>query len=91
MISFSLTAQQFHKVKEWEQEQNRIMIEKQKKNPPDAPRALLEACWETGNPYYGATGGEITYSFTPTSIGVITEVKYAMTGKTLDITDYESW
>lgn len=37
-----------------------------------------------------AIGGAWTYSFTPTSIGVITEIACCCGGK-LDFTDYETW
>lgn len=36
----------------------------------------------------GAIGGRYTYSFTPTSVGTIVEVKDAITKDFLDITDY---
>lgn len=38
----------------------------------------------------GAIGGRLTYLFTPTSLGLITKVRCAC-GKTVDLTDYESW
>lgn len=41
-------------------------------------------------PYFGAIGGEVTYEFTPTSLGIITKVRHA-NGKVLDLTEYESW
>ncbi len=41
-------------------------------------------------PYYGAIGGSLTYMFTPTSIGVIIQVKHA-SGEELDVSDYDSW
>ena len=36
----------------------------------------------------GAVGGRLTYEFTPTSLGVIAQVKCAC-GKHVDVTDYE--
>jgi hypothetical protein len=41
-------------------------------------------------PYSGAIGGELTYSFTPTSLGTIIKVKHS-SGAELDLTFYESW
>ena len=44
-------------------------------------------------PFYkntGAIGGRLTYCFTPTSLGVIVEVKCAC-GKKIGITEYEDW
>lgn len=43
------------------------------------------------SPYYGGSGGSLTYSFTPTSLGLIVKVTNNMTGQTIDLTDYESW
>lgn len=45
---------------------------------------------EHGYPYFGTIGGNLTYMFTPTSLGVIEKVKHA-SGEILDITDYSSW
>lgn len=40
---------------------------------------------------YGAIGGAYTYSFTPTSIGVITKVTNGSSNAVLDLSDYDSW
>jgi hypothetical protein len=39
----------------------------------------------------GAIGGRYTYSFTPTSIGIVSKVKDEVTGDVLDLTDYDMW
>lgn len=39
--------------------------------------------------YHGAIGGALTFSFTPTSLGVIEKVKYR--DKVLDLTEYDLW
>lgn len=42
--------------------------------------------------YAGAIGGRFTYSFTPTSIGLIVEVADGMGDKAkIDLSDYDSW
>lgn len=38
----------------------------------------------------GAVGGRITFSFTPTQLGVVEKVSCAC-GAEIDVTDYESW
>jgi len=45
---------------------------------------------DLGSPYYGAIGGSMTWSFTPTGIGVVVKVKHA-SGAELDLTDYDEW
>jgi len=40
---------------------------------------------------YGSIGGRLSYTFTPTSLGVITVIKDAMSGEEINITDFESW
>lgn len=42
-------------------------------------------------PYAGAIGGDITYIFTPNSLGYVTEVEEHFSKKRLNITDYSSW
>jgi len=38
----------------------------------------------------GTIGGRITYTFTPTSLGMIVKVKCAC-GENTDLTNYEDW
>jgi hypothetical protein len=40
--------------------------------------------------YAGAIGGKITFQFTPTSLGLVTQVVCGC-GKKLNLTDYEGW
>ena len=44
-----------------------------------------------GYPYSGTIGGTLTYSFTPTSLGVTIIVTDAHTGASINLTDYENW
>jgi len=39
----------------------------------------------------GAVGGRFTYSFTPTSLGVVKKVTCACSEGECDLSDYESW
>ena len=45
----------------------------------------------TADPYYGATGGGLTYSFIPTSLGTICVVKEMITGKELNVCEATDW
>lgn len=42
-------------------------------------------------PYYGAVGGGLTYSFIPTGLGTIIIVKESITGKELNVSDALDW
>lgn len=41
--------------------------------------------------YCGAIGGELTYLFTPTSIGMAIKVHHSGTNQNLDVSHYEDW
>lgn len=89
--TFSLDRDQELRLETWVSEQNARAVQAQKDNPPNVALALLESCWEEGYPYGGAIGGDLTYSFTPTSLGVVVHVTNSHTDETIDLTDYESW
>ena len=42
-------------------------------------------------PYYGAIGGGLTYSFMPTGLGSIVTVTETITGKTLNVSEALDW
>ena len=44
-----------------------------------------------GQPYYGAVGGGVSYTFVATSLGTILTVKETTTGKELNVTDALGW
>jgi hypothetical protein len=52
---------------------------------------IQAACLESGRPYYGAIGGALTYSFTPTSLGTVVKVKHGFTDAEIDLSDYDQW
>lgn len=91
MYSFSLSEKQAAQLSVWTAKQNAQAVAAQKQNPPDVPRAILESSWEDGYPYGGAIGGSLTFSFTPTSLGVAVKVTDAHTGEAIDLSDYEDW
>lgn len=91
MKLFDISEDQQAKLDIWVLQQNQISILKQKANPPDVPLTILESCWESGFPYGGAIGGNLTYSFTPTSLGVVVRVTDTLSGNSLDLTEYLDW
>ena len=44
-----------------------------------------------GEVYAGVSGGNLTFSVTPTTIGTVFKVAEAITGDRLDLTDYDNW
>jgi hypothetical protein len=87
---FTLTQEQQNTLSEWLKEQDTKAIENQKLNMKN-PNIVIQQSWDDGYPYTGAIGGSVTYMFTPTSIGLVTKVKYGLTDEIIDLTDYDSW
>ena len=52
---------------------------------------LVDKFKSMGRVYAGASGGNLTFSVTPTSIGDVFKVADAVTGETIDLTDYDNW
>jgi hypothetical protein len=44
-----------------------------------------------GLPYSGAIGGQFTYCFTNTGLGQIIVVKDNISGKEINLTDFDNW
>lgn len=86
-MRFELTKEEVKKLREWAAEQDKVIIERNKRSKDRFARQLAL----DNMPYYGAIGGELTYEFTPTSIGVVVKVTHAGTKEVLDLTDYENW
>lgn len=88
---YKVTKEEQSKIDLWlEKEVYPEAIEKQKADTIN-PSAFHMFNWDAGYPYQGPIGGGVTYCFTPTSLGVIFKVKETMTGKELDLTDYDLW
>lgn len=92
---FKISEEQLKLINEWLKEQDLEAVEIQKwqfeEHPEFTPSEMYLSSWEVGYPYGGATGGIVTYSFTPTSLGVVVKVRHAITGNILDVTDYDNW
>ena len=52
---------------------------------------LVDEFKSRGSVYAGASGGNITFSVTPTSLGNVFKVADAITGEVIDLTDYANW
>lgn len=85
---FDLTKEQREKLETWRKEQDAVVLKRQQESDDEMIREMC-AMWK--RPYYGCCGGELTFMFTPTTIGLGVAVKHSGTGETLDLTDYDSW
>jgi hypothetical protein len=86
--SFELDDQQVAKLAAWRAEQDKAVLERQRAASTGEP--FVDAVHESGSPYYGAVGGELTISFCPTSIGTIVTATHS-SGAEINLTDYENW
>ena len=91
MVNFSLSDSQIEKINNWVAQQNTIAVQRQKEIIGDNPPPHILECWDNNIPYSGASGGTLTYNFTPTSLGVVITVKSNTTQQILDVTDIENW
>ena len=90
-MQFELTDEDIAKVKTWRDEQDQIVLERQRASVTAGANKFPSGLIDDGHPYYGAIGGALTYSFTPTSIGTVTTVTHGATGEVLNLTDYDNW
>lgn len=74
---FTLTKEQEDKLNAWADEQHRKNAEKA------AASGRLSV--------YGASGGAFSYTFTPTSLGLIVKVRNNLSGDELDLTEWDMW
>jgi hypothetical protein len=42
-------------------------------------------------PYYGAIGGGLTFTFSPNGVGTYCKVTEAITGESIDLSEYDEW
>ena len=94
-MTFQLSSEQKDKVNCWLKETvYPAVIKKQKEEFREqynlSVPSFVSSCWEVGLPYEGAIGGGLTYQFTPTSLGVVSTVKYGNDYE-FDVTEYDSW
>jgi hypothetical protein len=87
-LFFEITREEAARIHAWKiAEVYPTIIAEQRANV--GTEAFHQDWWDQGLPYGGAIGGDTTYSFTPTSLGVV--VKAHCWGHELDLTDYKSW
>jgi hypothetical protein len=88
-MKWEISEEILEKIRVWHKEQDDIVLKRQREDK-DA-HGFQQALNEHDIPYYGAIGGELTYCFTPTSLGDILIVKHSGTKAELDVTPYHEW
>ena len=89
-MKFEIDQKQQNKINDWLRETVYPEIIEKQKTSQMITSAVAQSCWDEGFPYGGAIGGGLTYEFSPTSLGLVTKVRYHG-GYELDLTDYEDW
>lgn len=79
-LSYKFSEEQLDMLHQWQAEQDALWVQSQQMVDPNEP----------SRPYYGAIGGELSYTFTPTGIGMVVKVTHA-NGAEIDLTDYDAW
>ena len=89
-MNFEITKEEHEKINLWlETEVYPEVIARQKETYKD--NLFIMSTLEQGQPYGGAIGGGLSYTFTPNSLGLGFRVKEWWSGKELNLTDYDSW
>jgi hypothetical protein len=86
-IEFHLTPKQVRRLNRWLLNVHNAAAEQQLRDMADGTRLIPYRYV----PYYGAIGGGLTFTFTPTGLGLGCSVTEAITGRTLNLSDYEDW
>lgn len=82
-MKFELTEEQIKILNRWRNSLEDEQIRISKERYPDVPDSF--------HPYTGAIGGSEVFTFCHTSLGTVAKVKDELTGKEIDLTDYDSW
>lgn len=95
-MSFNLSKKQMDKAIKFVDEKSKELLQHQKNTitPEDPFYDVCVMSWEMNAPYLGASGGATTYSFTPTSLGVVCHVTWLKGSdleQSLDISEYDTW
>lgn len=85
---FGLNRAEERCIQEWERSLLPLILAIQK---PGRKAMGIDDIVDIDEPYYGAIGGGLSYTFTPTGLGTIITVKEAITCKTLNVTEALDW
>ena len=88
-MQFSVSDEEHKQIEEWLITTVYPEIIKKQKETMTNPSPFVIEIWNQGFPSEGAIGGGVTYTFTPTSLGVVFKVIYG--SFELDLTKYDEW
>jgi len=89
-MKFEVTAEEQAQIDKWLDEVvYPPIIAEQLKDPNKAMHLFADENGKIKYPYFGAIGGDLTYKFSPTSLGTVLVVESC--GQELNLTDYSSW
>jgi hypothetical protein len=86
-IEFRLNPSQVRLLNRWIKDVHAAAADQQIRDMQDGTRRIPYLYV----PYYGAIGGGLTFRFVPTGVGLGCSVTEAITGRTLNLSDYEDW
>jgi len=86
-MQFEVTKEQEAKVREWLQTDVYPKLRKSRKHRKIVWHDYDDAMY----PYAGAIGGDISYIFSPTSLGYCVEAEEHFSKRRLNITDFSDW
>jgi hypothetical protein len=90
MWSFSVSAEDQLKINTWLMTIIYPAIVDLQKKDPLFSGYIIKCEDGTELPYTGACGGDVTYQFTPTSLGIVFKAVHT-SGASIDLTNYNEW
>lgn len=92
-MEFNLSENQLRKLFAWQSQENKHLIKMQKEEITKdmSDYQIYKSAWDLGYPYAGSSGADLSYNFTPSSIGTFVTVKNNLSENEINLTEYESF
>ena len=87
---FVITKYEQKQIAAWVKKQDAKVVHMQQQSGQFKGDPFVKKLHQRGKGYYGASGGALTFQFSPTGLGLIFKVTNALTQETLDLTEYDS-
>ena len=87
-VTHELDAEQLARLNDWLAQ----TIEDVDKKHREAGRGEIAEMFKSrGEVYAGASGGNVTFAITPTSVGTVFKVHESIIGYAIDVSNYDNW